>query len=133
MLRMNPRWVMFMLSWLLNAVPVAVSAKALDPAQVCGPPDETLDQHIKADLQGTAQTLAKIGSAQLQGNVDIQRQRIIVGKDRSDALRELHYLNSISCNLIISDQTVSTDDKLARISVLRKGLTLPSTTAKSPQ
>jgi hypothetical protein len=95
MLRATKSWK---ISVLLSAIGLPSFAQnALDPVKVCGPPDETITENVKGDLKGTAQTLAKLGTIELQGNVEKQRNRIIIGKERSDALRELHYLNSVSC------------------------------------
>src|ERR1700730_3014531 len=94
-------------------------AAPLDPRTVCGTPNEEVSQEIKGNLEGKAQTFARIGTAELQGAASKTRHEIEVRETRSDAARELHYLNYISCVIIYQDDHLSTDDKLRRINVLR--------------
>jgi hypothetical protein len=85
----------------------------LDARAICGTPHEEVSQEIKGNLEGKAQTLARIGAAEIQGAISTAKKEIEVGTTRSDAERELHYLNYISCVLIIQDSILSTDEKLA--------------------
>jgi hypothetical protein len=97
-------------------------AAALDARTVCGTPNEEVSQETKGNLEGKAQTLARIGTAELQGAVSNVKREIEVRENRGDAARELHYLNYISCVLIYQDDRLSTDDKLKRVNVIRESL-----------
>jgi hypothetical protein len=90
--------------------------------EICGSPSESVSENIKGKLEGKAQTLARIGEAELKGEVEKVRNEIIVGANRADAARELHYLNYLSCIAIFSDKALATDQKLDRIRTLSAAL-----------
>jgi hypothetical protein len=107
-----------LLAWfLLLGLSVTTSAFAapLDAIAICGTANEEMSQELKGNLQGQAQTIAKLGTAELHGAVSSAKKEIEFGKNRSDATRELHYLRHASCMLIILDDKLSTDEKLRRI------------------
>jgi hypothetical protein len=110
--------------------PLALHAQTV--LEICGSPSEMESEQVKGNLEGKAQTLARIGQAELQGEAARIRSEITVGSNRSDAARELHYLNYLSCVAIFSDKSLSTDEKLARIRALRAGL-YPSAAMLPPQ
>jgi hypothetical protein len=117
----------------VSPCPQAVAADLADKAiAICGGPDESISGKVKAELEGSAQTLYRIAAAELKGAVEGERERILVGKDRSDAERELHFLNSVSCVLIVADKTMSTAEKLDRLRQLREGLQLPTPAGALP-
>jgi hypothetical protein len=95
----------------------------LDPRAVCGTASEEVSGEIKGSLTGKAQTFARIGTVELEGEASRAKRDIEIRENRSDAARELHYLNYISCMLIYQDKTLSTDEKLKRIAVLQTALT----------
>jgi hypothetical protein len=116
--------------------PIGIStavAAALDARTVCGTPNEEVSQETKGNLEGKAQTLARIGTAELQGAVSNVKREIEVRENRGDAARELHYLNYISCVLIYQDDHLSTDDKLKRINVIRERLKPGQTGPEPPE
>jgi hypothetical protein len=90
--------------------------------QVCGPPYEKVSTSEKGKLDAQAQTLFKIGSGELQGAAEKARTEIMVNANRSDASRQLLYLNHLACVLIYQDKSLSLDDKLKRIQALASGL-----------
>jgi hypothetical protein len=94
-------------------------AAPLDASAICGTANEEMSQELKGNLEAKAQTFARLGTAELQGAVSDAKKTIEVGKNRSDAARELHFLNHASCMLIIQDDHLSTDEKLKRINELR--------------
>lgn len=112
------------LGWLvlLGIIGGHANAAPLDARAVCGTPSEEISQETKGTLEGKAQTLARLGTAELQGAASIVKKEIEVRESRSDAARELHYLNYISCVLIYQDTHLTTDEKLRRIDVLRGAL-----------
>ena len=67
-----------------------------DARAMCGTPHEQVSQDMKGNLEGKAQTLARVGSTELQGAISIAKREIEIGTNRSDAERELHYLISLS-------------------------------------
>jgi hypothetical protein len=102
----------------------ALAQSPLPAEQVCGPPSEQVSTTEKANLDAKAQTLLKIGSGELQGVIERVRNEIMVNPNRSDALREIMYLDHLSCVLIYQDSTLSTDEKLSRIRLIKSTLKL---------
>lgn len=117
---------------LLASFSVKHQAFAQTPLEICGLPSEAESQEVKGNLQGKAQTLARLGEAELQGAAELIRNEITIGSNRSDAARELHYINYMSCVAIFSDKTLSTDQKLARIRALNAGLYMSAPPKPSP-
>jgi hypothetical protein len=100
--------------------------------QVCGPAGEEISQETKGRLEGKARTLVDTGTVALKGAASNARTEIEVRANRSDASRELHYLNHISCVIIYQDSQLSTDEKLQRIAVLRDTLNPAAKPASNP-
>jgi tetratricopeptide (TPR) repeat protein len=120
-------------SWLLLAGVIGATpafAAPLDTRVVRGTPNEEVSQEMKGNLEGKAQTFARIGTADLQGAVSNAKKEIEVRENRSDAARELHYLDYISCVIIYQDDRLSTDDKLERIDKIKHALN-PNTSENS--
>ena len=90
--------------------------------QACGPPYEKVSTSEKGKLDAQAQTLLKIGSGELQGAAEKARTEITINANRSDASRQLFYLNHLACILIYEDKSLSLDEKLKRIQALSSGL-----------
>ncbi len=78
-------------------------------------------EKLKGDLQGKAQALSKyIGSADLSGQIQTERQTIYKTTDQSEARRQDAYLAFMFCVLIMDDKTLSTGDKLKAISEFKQ-------------
>jgi hypothetical protein len=107
---------------LMGSAPSYAAEPALDALAVCGRASEELSQEQKGNLEGKAQTIARLGTAELQGAAANAKKEIEIRENRTDAERELHYLNHLSCVLIYQDAHWSTDEKLQRINVLRDAL-----------
>jgi hypothetical protein len=100
------------------------SARAQNPA--CGKVPEwdvksRETDKTKGDLEGKAQALFKsVGSAELTGNIQSERQIIYKTTDQSEARRQDAYLAYMFCVLIMNDKNISTDDKLKAINAFRR-------------
>src|SRR3954451_23693643 len=79
---------------------VANAQTPMPVEQVCGPPGEEISTAAKGNLDLQAQTLAKIGSVQLQGAAEKVQREVMIRANRSDAARQLFYMKRISCIII---------------------------------
>jgi hypothetical protein len=113
--------VAFLISLILlnNCFGSSANARDLDPQETCGSPNEEIGEDLKGKLDAKAQTLARLGSAQLAGEIQKTRKEIMVRENRSDASRFIQYLIVVSCQVIVSDDKLTTDEKLSRIATLK--------------
>ncbi|TDG28957.1 hypothetical protein [Paracraurococcus ruber] len=102
-----------------------LSANAQTAREVCGSTSESFTQQEKGNLDARAQTIARIGAAEITGAAERTRTEVVFGANRSDAARHLQYLTIVSCVLIFSDTRLTTDEKLARIRALSTILNRP--------
>src|SRR5215212_965146 len=124
------RYLMRLLMTSLFISGTAFAQERMPVEQVCGPPYENVTTTEKGNLDAKAQTLFRIGSADLQGAAERTKNEVILNSNRSDAIRQLIYLNRISCVLIYQDQSLSTDEKLKRIQMLVSGLQISERSLK---
>ena len=97
-------------------------AQWLDVTAVCGGPAESISEQSKVTLEGHAQTLASSPNVTEEAKRNVDR---IVDPRRSDVSRELHYLMSVSCAIVVTDHTLTTNEKLTKIYELRQLLQFP--------
>jgi hypothetical protein len=103
-----------------------MSTTSLAQHQVCGSAPEwdvksENQEKIKGDLQGKAQALSKyIGSADLTGQIQTERQTIYRTTDQSEARRQDAYLAFMFCVLIMDDKTLSTPEKIKAINEFKR-------------
>jgi outer membrane protein OmpA-like peptidoglycan-associated protein len=94
-------------------------AAPLDARGVCGTYNEEVSEKTKEAIGTKAREVTSVGTDDLQAAAETAKRDIEIGKNRSDAERELHYLNYISCIIIYQDAHFTTDQKLERINALR--------------
>jgi hypothetical protein len=98
--------IMFMVGLKMTMSP------ALADSFSCPKPSEQTGNNIKGDVSGEAQTLLKLGSAELKGNVDKIVVDLYSKYPNADRVAIASDLLSTTCYLIRDSQQLSDSDKL---------------------
>ena len=95
---------------------------------VCGVPPEFQSksedsERIAGDLKGKAEALSRlVGTAELGGQVTVERRNIYKSSDTGEAARKDAYLQFIFCVIIMDDRRLPTSEKLKALDEFRKPL-----------
>jgi hypothetical protein len=101
-----------------------VSAEPLN----CGTPPQLPvqsqeDEKIKGELLGQAQFLSRlIGGGNLKGAVEAEHHTIYQSADAIQAAWQSAYLSYLFCSTVMSDNSLSSQEKLSAIVVFRQGM-----------
>jgi hypothetical protein len=118
-----------MKTWWLGGLVLGVllqTETATAQHSICGKPPEweiksQNTEKLKGDLQGKAQLLTKyLGSAELSGQIQTERQTIYQNSEQPEARRQDAYLAYMFCVLIMDDRTLSTNDKIKAINEFKQ-------------
>jgi hypothetical protein len=113
----------FVLVAMLASVRV-VSAQSLN----CGAPpplpvQSQEDEKIKGELEGKAQFLLRlVGGGDLKGAVEAERRTIYQSADKIQAAWQAAYLSYLFCSTVMSDNSISSQEKLSAILVFKQGM-----------
>ena len=91
----------------------------------CGRPPPLANEAWKAELNGRAQTIGKIGSAGLGGAIASSRSEVISKYPNADRVIADAYFNYMVCSIVMNDTKLTSDEKLARIVSARKAFSTP--------
>jgi hypothetical protein len=93
-------------------------------AQQCGDPPRVDDQMLKGEIEGKAKFLSSlVGDAGLKGQVEMAKTDIFSKYPNADKLHSDTYLLYMFCTSVLSDATLSGQDKLHAILEVQKALT----------
>ena len=118
----------FSLPALLLVAVVTASRIATAQSVNCGvPPQRPMqsqeEEKIKGDLQGKAQFLTRLlANGNFQGAVEAERKTIYQSTSGLQAAWQAAYLSYIFCSTVVSDQSLSSQEKLNAILSFRQGM-----------
>jgi hypothetical protein len=101
-----------------------VSAQSLN----CGtPPQLPLqsqeEEKVKGELEGKAQFFSRlVAGGNLKGAVEAERRTIYQSADGVQAAWQAAYLSYLFCSTVMSDKSVSSQEKLSAILIFRQGM-----------
>lgn len=113
--------IVILLTWLFGGYALAQDS--------CGDPPQVADESLKGELNGQAQFLSRfIGDAQLKGRIETSRIAVFDKYPNADKLIIDYYLIYETCNILMRDTTLSTNQKLEEMRKTRREfLTVSST------
>ena len=80
----------------------------------CPAPNEQLAHNVSGDVQGQAQGLLKLGTAELKGGLQKTVVNLWEKYPNADRIAIVQNLQSTSCNLVKTSTTLSDEQKLDR-------------------
>jgi hypothetical protein len=81
------------------------------------------DEKIKGELQGKAQFLTRmLANGNFQGAVEAERKTIYQSVTGLQAAWQAAYLTYLFCSTVMSDKTLSSQQKLSAIMVFKQGM-----------
>ena len=91
-----------------------------------------VDEELKGAIQGQASLLFKrLGDAKLSGQIETSRQDIFLKAPQgAQAAMDRAYFVAV-CTLVMEDTTLSTDEKLERLNLIKQGFAGAAPTAGS--
>jgi hypothetical protein len=98
----------------------------------CGKPPPLANEQFKAEVQGNAQTVGKLGAVGLGGAVTTSRNEILSKYPHADRVVLDMYFAYQFCSVIVNNPALTPDQKLDRILTARRALAVPTSGANRP-
>lgn len=109
--------IFFMVGWALLGPTFAVA----QDAGVCGEAPPVADEGLKGEIDAHVQALSKfLGDAQLEGKIEKSKREIFSHYPDAEKSRSNAYFEHMTCEVILSDKTLTTDQKLQEIVKMKK-------------
>lgn len=110
------------LSIMIHSGGVFAQVKLRNIEEACGPAVEIQSETLRGNLEGQAQSLAKLAEGELKGQAERTRMNILLGSNRSDDTRALLYIYRTTCVAIFTDSKLTTDQRISKIQTLYRYL-----------
>lgn len=105
---------------LMGVALLACASQSL--AATCPEQPPLKDKRLEGELSGKAQTLAKLGTAELSGHVKTEQTSVLNHYPNADRLMINMSMLSMFCQALNDDKTLSANQRIDRITSFRREL-----------